>query len=190
MKKISNIKYQISKIHIKIQNFALWIIILIFAFCILNFRCFAEIISSTELLKNPRDYDGKRIIYEGEVIGDVMERGSFVWVNLKDKKFALGVYLAKEILPPIKFLGSYKATGDFLRIVGTFHAHCLEHGGDMDIHAEKVEMIKEGFLREEIIYPLRRLWTKRFFICSFFLLSAITLRNLRRKKGWKQRLKK
>ncbi|MCM8792845.1 MAG: hypothetical protein NC898_00005, partial [Candidatus Omnitrophica bacterium] len=96
MKKISNIKYQISKIHIKIQNFALWIIILIFAFCILNFRCFAEIISSTELLKNPRDYDGKRIIYEGEVIGDVMERGSFVWVNLKDKKFALGVYLAKE----------------------------------------------------------------------------------------------
>jgi hypothetical protein len=38
--KISNIKYQISKLHIKIQNFGFCIVILIFAFCILNlFGC-------------------------------------------------------------------------------------------------------------------------------------------------------
>ncbi|MCM8763478.1 MAG: DNA-binding protein [Candidatus Omnitrophica bacterium] len=146
--------------------------------CLLFTTCFAGVISGKDLLTNPNEYDGKKVVYRGEVIGDVMKRGDFSWINLYDGDFAIGVYLAKELLPSIKYVGSYKITGDTLEVEGIFHARCVQHGGDVDIHAEKVSIISEGFLREEKINPLRERWMKRFFVSGSFLLVCIVLRNL------------
>ncbi|MCM8766419.1 MAG: hypothetical protein NC920_06260 [Candidatus Omnitrophica bacterium] len=151
---------------------------------------FAQVISSQELIKNPKEYAGKRIVYQGEVVGDIMERKEGVWLNLKDGDYALGVFVVKGKLPSIKFLGNYKLTGDFLKVEGIFSAHCLTHGGDMDIHAEKVEVIREGFQKEEEMPLLQKLWVKRLFVSGFFLFLGIILRNFLERKKWKQKLRK
>lgn len=97
--------------------------------------CYAPPLSSTELINNAKEYDGKSVVYTGEVIGDVMVRGDFVWVNLNDGENAIGIWLDKETAKEIQFTGSYRAKGDRLEVTGVFHRACIQHGGDLDIHA-------------------------------------------------------
>jgi hypothetical protein len=150
MIKISNIKYQISKIHIRMQNFfnncAFCFVILIFTFCFLNLDVAAQptSISSTELINNSRQYDGITVVFAGEVIGDVMLRGDFAWVNANDGENAIGIWMSKDLAGTIKFTGSYHSNGDRLEITGVFHRNCTQHGGDMDIHTQGIRIISPG----------------------------------------------
>jgi hypothetical protein len=111
--------------------------------------CYAQQISSTELINNAKEYDGKSVVYVGEVIGDVMVRGDFVWVNLNDGENAIGIWLNKELAKEIQFTGSYHAKGDRLEITGVFQRGCIQHGGDMDIHAQDIRKISPGKLVKE-----------------------------------------
>ncbi|MDP2044226.1 MAG: hypothetical protein Q8K15_03545, partial [Candidatus Omnitrophota bacterium] len=81
-------------------------VFLFFSFLVLSFfsspvLLFAQTLSSTELINNAKQYDGKLVVYTGEVIGDVMPRGGNAWVNINDGNNALGVWMdastAKEI---------------------------------------------------------------------------------------------
>ena len=105
---------------------------------------FAQGLGSSELINNAKDYDGKSVTYTGEVIGDVMLRGEFAWVNINDGDNALGVWMSASLAKEIKFTGNYKSRGDNLEIVGIFHRACLEHGGDLDIHAQALRKLGEG----------------------------------------------
>jgi len=100
--------------------------------------------SSFDLIESPTKYDGKRVVYSGEVIGEVMIRGDYAWVNLYDGKAAIGVWLDKNLTRDIVYTGSYKAIGDWLEVEGIFNRACLEHGGDLDIHAYALRKIKGG----------------------------------------------
>jgi hypothetical protein len=102
-------------------------------------------ISSDELIQNAREYDGKEIVFQGEVIGDIMKRGDFCWVNISDGKNALGIFLDKSVLSDIMFSGDYNRIGDMVEVRGIFHRSCLEHGGDLDIHASHVSKIRNGY---------------------------------------------
>lgn len=106
--------------------------------------CFASGINSGELIKNAKQYDGKLVTYSGEVIGDVMLRGKFAWVNISDGDNAIGVWMSADLAKDIKFSGSYRSKGDNYEVVGTFHRFCLQHGGDMDIHAQAIRKIASG----------------------------------------------
>lgn len=155
--------------------------------CLLYTICYAQTISSTELINNARQYDSKTIVYQGEVVGDVMARREFVWLNLFDGENAVGVWLRKGMLPPIKFIGGYHEKGAILEIEGIFHINCLEHGGDLDIHADKVKIIAQGSkIKEEVSYA-KRIWAKNFLLSVLFLLVCIIFREL--KNRWKKRLK-
>jgi len=116
------------------------------AFCFLPSVCFAQTLSSTELIKNAKEYDGKLIVYSGEVIGDVMMRKEFAWVNINDGNNALGVWMNAGLAKEINFTGSYKMRGDVLEVTGVFHRACVEHGGDLDIHAQAIRKIASGRL--------------------------------------------
>lgn len=109
----------------------------------------AQGIGSNELIKNAQQYDGKQIIYSGEVIGDVMARGEFSWVNINDGENALGVWISASLAKEISFTGSYKTRGDNLEIMGTFHRVCVEHGGDLDIHAQSLRKLSSGRVVKE-----------------------------------------
>lgn len=156
-------------------------------FFLFDLSSYADVVSGKELFENSKKYDKKTVVYRGEIIGDVMKRGDFIWINLRDGDEVMGIFLPRELLPPIKYVGGYKTTGDILEVEGVFNAHCEEHGGDMDIHAEKIKIFKEGFYREEVIKRWKEVWTRRLFVLAAFWLSLILLRNFREKIKMKGR---
>jgi hypothetical protein len=139
--------------------------------------CYAQGISSTELINKAREYDGKNIVYAGEVVGDVMTRGDFVWVNINDGENAIGVWLDKELAKEIQFTGSYHARGDRLEIAGVFHRNCIQHGGDMDIHAQDMRKISPGRPVEGVVDIGKRNLT---FILLVILCLALIFARFRR----------
>ena len=130
-------------------NLKLNFIIICFSIFAVGRISFAQGISSNELIKNAKQYDGKIIVYSGEVIGDVMLRGNFAWVNISDGDNALGIWVGASLTSQIKFTGNYKFRGDSLEVIGIFNKACLEHGGDLDIHAQAIRKIINGRMVSE-----------------------------------------
>jgi len=110
-------------------------------------------ISSAELISNAKKYDGKQVGYRGEIIGEVMKRGDFAWVNLHDGENAIGIWVPFVLTKNIIYTGSYKAKGDIFEVFGVFNRACPEHGGDLDIHAEVFNKIESGMIVSEEINP-------------------------------------
>lgn len=117
---------------------------LVFLFFSFSISSSAQTLSSTELIKDAKQYDGKPVVYAGEVIGDVMPRGGNAWVNINDGNNALGVWMSAALAKEINYKGSYKSRGDSLEVTGIFHRACLEHGGDLDIHAQGSRKLASG----------------------------------------------
>jgi hypothetical protein len=90
-------------------------------------------------------------VYEGEVIGEVMVRQDFAWINVNDGKSAIGIWIEKNLTKDILYTGSYKSKGDWIEVQGRFHRACPEHGGDLDIHALSLRIINPGSRRDERI---------------------------------------
>ena len=126
-----------------LKNVALNLIL----FCILHFTqlsASAQPISSDELINNAKLFDGKSVAYIGEVIGDIMVRGEYAWINVNDGKNAIGVWVGKDLVKDIVYTGSYKFKGDVVEVSGVFHRACLQHGGDLDLHAQSLTKIIAG----------------------------------------------
>ncbi len=149
--------------------------------CFCAAACYAQPISSTELINNAKDHDGKSVVYAGEVIGDVMARGDFAWVNVNDGENAIGIWLNKELAGEIQFAGSYHAKGDRLEIAGIFNRGCIQHGGDMDIHAQTVRTINPGGPVREEFDTGKRNFT--FILLGVLALVLIFARQPRRKES-------
>lgn len=139
---------------------------------------YAEPISSTELINNAKQYNGKIITYKGEVIGDMMKRGGHAWLNVSDGGNAIGVWIDNSSTKDIAYTGTYKSIGDTVEITGIFHRTCIEHGGDLDIHAQAIHKVSAG---EQISYNLNlnKLKTIGILLVVVFLLWCLDL--LRRK---------
>ena len=108
-------------------------------------------VTSNDLINNAQDFDGKEVVYTGEVIGDILSRGEYSWINVSDGSNAIGVWVLSEDISAIDMLGGYTAHGDTVRITGVFTRACPEHGGDMDIHAASIKIIQEGY---NVSHPL------------------------------------
>ncbi len=137
----------------KIHSFFL---LLFSVYCLLFTVCYAQPVSSTELINNAKQYDGKIVIYEGEVIGDIMKRGDFAWVNVNDGQSAIGIWINTSLVKDIVYTGSYKSVGDGVEVTGIFHRACPEHGGDLDIHAEVLRKTALGRSVQEKLNPGKR----------------------------------
>lgn len=116
-------------------------------------------VDSATLVEQAKRYDGKAISFIGEAIGDVMERPDGAWININDDAYSRqgqtfklagfnsgqSVLAAKADASKIKRLGDYDNRGDTVAVRGVFHAACPDHGGDMMIHADSLEVIRNGF---------------------------------------------
>jgi hypothetical protein len=118
--------------------------ILYLLFILLSRDCYAQSISSVELINNAKNYNGNIVVYRGEVIGDIMLRGEYAWINVNDEKNAIGIWIKKELIKDIIYTGSYNTKGDLVEITGKFNRSCVEHGGDLDIHAQSITKISFG----------------------------------------------
>ena len=147
--------------------------IILFLF-LLTLPCYA--IGSEELINQADEFNGKTIIFEGELVGDIMHRGDHVWLSVNDGGTAIGVFCKKEALPKIKYIGDYKHMGDRIWIEGIFHKACAQHGGDLDIHAHELKIIEEGRVVE------RKLDMNRLYISLLLFPIALILFFLRPRK--------
>lgn len=123
----------------------------IFLFFLVSNLYSYEEVSLKHLFDNSEKYNGKKVIVTGEVIGEPASSGKNFWVNITNGEFFIGVFLEKKDIIKIKRFGRYLVTGDTVRVVGVYNEYCLEHFGDNDIHAETLEIVKEGEIFEEEI---------------------------------------
>lgn len=133
----------------QVKSFVSWFLLLGTIACAICFGalmslCYAQPVSSGELIAHGGQYDGQTVIYQGEAIGDVMSRGSHAWVNVNDGENTMGIWVPLALARQITYTGSYKSRGDRVEVVGIFHRACPEHGGDMDIHAQVLRKISGG----------------------------------------------
>lgn len=96
------------------------------------------------LVEQAKAFDGKTITIEGEVIGDVMVRGEYGWINISDGTNDLGVRAPASALQKVTHVGRYFQTGDRVRVTGQFRRADPEFGGDLLIRADSVEITAAG----------------------------------------------
>lgn len=125
--------------------------------------------SSADLVERPGELDGTRIEFSGEAIGEAMVRGGMSWLHVNDDAYHLRnieegaelggynsgmpVWLPSGEAGRVAFFGDFRHQGDVVSVRGTFNAACLEHGGDMDIHADALSVVARGRRVEDRVSP-------------------------------------
>jgi hypothetical protein len=123
--------------------------------------------SSTQLVEKPKTFNGTTVTFTGEAIGEVMVRGDYAWIHLNDDAYmeknveegaklggynsGMAVWIPAALTKTIDTYGDYKHEGSIVTIVGTFNAACKEHGGDMDIHATALTLVRPGHIVDDPI---------------------------------------
>ena len=97
-----------------------------------------------DLIDSTKTYDQQVVTVEGEAIGEVLERGSYSWVNIHDGTNAIGIWMKTSDADSLEYFGDYKHIGDTIQITGVFSRDCTEHGGYVDIHCSSFEIVKPG----------------------------------------------
>lgn len=153
----------------KMKKFLFYRVFGMLAYVVFVSPCYAQTVSSLELINNTKQYDAKIIVYRGEVVGDIMIRADHAWLNLNDGYAAIGVWVRKTDLKDITYLGGYRAKGDIIEVSGIFNRSCPEHGGDLDIHAQEIKKILSGE------FSFKQLSMKKFYIGFFLTLAVLFL---------------
>jgi len=112
--------------------------------CFAHYTAFAQPLSSSELISNAKQYDGREVTYRGQVIGEIMRRAANAWVNVSDGANAIGIWADIYLVEDITYAGAYQVRGDIVEVTGVFHRACPEHGGELDIHARKIDIVTPG----------------------------------------------
>ncbi len=120
--------------------------------------------SINDLIEHSLSLDHQSVTLEAEVIGEVLERGDHAWVNVNDGTNAIGIYLRLDQTTQLKVFGDYFNVGDKVSIQGVFERSCIEHGGEMDVHAITIHVIKAG-------HPITHTISAWKFVSSIILLS-------------------
>ena len=109
-------------------------------------QAWAELIEydGASLIEQAKTLSGQDVIYQGEVIGDIMVRQDHYWINVLNDGTAIGIWITADQRELIIHAGQYGIRGDEIRIIGRFSQACPEHGGDLDLHASSVEIISRG----------------------------------------------
>lgn len=151
--------------------------------------------SSTDLVEQPKEYDGEDVTFAGEVIGEAMVRGDMAWLHINDDAYyiknveegaqlggynsGMAVWLPAELTKGIDYFGDYEHEGDIIEVEGVFNAACAEHGGDMDIHATGLSVIEQGHEVIDEVKPQKVVWAVVLasIALAIYLLERFWLRG-------------
>ncbi|MFU2158178.1 hypothetical protein [Caldisericum sp. AR60] len=139
--------------------------------------------SVADLIFNAQKYDGKTVLIQGEVVGDVMERSDGVWLNVDDKGAVIGVFLPYEIFKQVKitYTGDYKHVGDTILVEGIFHRTWAQHNGEKSIEGTNIRVVTVGREGPLIISKSRLILTIGMFILLFVLIVVYHFNTLKSK---------
>ncbi len=101
-------------------------------------------VTTKDLVGDSKTYEGRKVVLKGEVIGDIMRRGQFAWVNLRDKFNAVGVWVSADLTQKIAYKGNYRYKGDIVEVEGIFKHADSQLGGDFCIRAGQLSIIEKG----------------------------------------------
>lgn len=107
------------------------------------------VMSPAEVVDIDRARHGSVVTVEGEAVGEHLRAvGGGRWVNVLGDEVGLGVWVTDEMAAQIEYFGDYRNTGDVVRFTGPVNISCEVHGGEFDVHAERMEIITVGGPRE------------------------------------------
>jgi hypothetical protein len=129
----------------------------------------AVTVSSRALLACPDAYQGRRVRYTGEAVGEVLARGDHAWVQLNDGAYhetgplphrpdyagansGIGVRLPAGGAERIHRTGGPERRGDVVAVEGRFHRALPDTADAMVIDADRVRRVSAG---EPIAQPVR-----------------------------------
>ena len=105
---------------------------------------YSEVTAIGDILDSPQAFDGLEVVIEGEVIGESLKDARGVWINILSDSKQIGVFSAdKKIADPITYWGSYRHTGDQVRIKGVFYKDCPVYQIS-NVHLNSLEIIEKG----------------------------------------------
>lgn len=102
------------------------------------------VVSARDLIADAAAHDGAIVTVVGEVIGDIMHRGTITWINVNDGSGTIGVWGASDLFVELTHAGAYSHRGDTVRVTGTFHRAAAAQGGDLAIEAAAVALVASG----------------------------------------------
>lgn len=151
----------------------------------------AKLVTSTQLIEQNKNWNGKTVTFRGEVIGDILKRGEFAWLQINDDEYqswsveegrklsgynaGQSAWVPSYLVKGITYLGGYTASGDKIEVTGIFNNACAEHGGDMDIHAASLIVLGRGHPIEH-----RFDWTKALAALGLLAVGGVLFELNRR----------
>lgn len=162
-------------------------------------------VSTTLLYECPRLYDGREVVYTGEVVGEVLQREDHAWVQLNDDAYAtslgplpshgvaagansgIGVAIPLEAVESIEHVGAHERLGDRLTVRGIFQRTDPDDGGGTTIRASQVLRITRGGVVEAQRHPGRRVLALVLFAVTAVVVPLAFRRELGRtldRLGW------
>jgi hypothetical protein len=128
-------------------------------------------VTSGLLLDCPNAFDGRRVRYRGEVVGQRLGRGEHRWIQVNDDAYAtdhgplpahrrylggnsgLGVRIGADDDAGVRWRGGPGVAGDRVEVRGTFHRVDPDRGEMAVILAESLDVLAPG--RSTASAPLR-----------------------------------
>lgn len=122
----------------------------------------AQPVKASDLIECPQLYDGRKVVYEGEVVRAILRRGDRAWVQVNDDAYALdlgplpehrtavggnsgiAVSIPAESATQLRHVGRHQQQGDVIRVSGTFHRADRADGGGPTIQAATVVISRFG----------------------------------------------
>ncbi len=117
-------------------------------------------VNSGSLVENANQWNGRTISFKGEAIGEAFVQEHMAWIHVNDdaymeKSAAAGgplsgynsghaIWLRADLARKVGTFGDYRHQGDIVQVTGIFNAACPDHGGDMDIHATSLKILRPG----------------------------------------------
>lgn len=115
-----------------------------------------QVLTPAEAVSSAVDLDGREVVVEGEALGESLRAPDGMrWVNVLGGGTALGLVVTEEQAATIPSFGAYRMRGATIRAHGVLNAACDVHGGDLDLHADTLEVLDVGEEIPHSIHPLK-----------------------------------
>jgi hypothetical protein len=154
---------------------------------------------SAVLVEEAQHWDGHVVRFTGEAIGEAQRRGDMAWIHLNDDAYGLAdagtnqalagfnsgiaVWVDSAMAFRIASFGDYRRHGDLIEATGTFNAACPQHGGDMDIHATSLLVVRPGYASVQLIRPSRMIAASILAVLTLGMFLVNLLMDRRSKGG-------
>lgn len=155
-------------------------------------------ITSNDLYDCPQTWDGRRVLYTGEVIGALLDRGEEVWTQLNDDVYGdqgaplpthrdfrggnagIGVLLTQQMADQVRWIGGPARHGDVMEIIGEFVRVDQPTGEVTIIRAEQARVVTSG---RTLVIPTSRMRPIFAAIAGVAALGMVLLeRQVRRRR--------